>query len=265
MMWPEVFERAVALVRSDAALVGIYGANVRMAGSGVQQVPGLEYTLIGDTETELWAPMTVQFDQWVKTPTELQQSERRLRALFNRQLPITLNGVQMWAQYEDGAVLAMPERSGFYGRASRFRLTPLRQQYAQPQPHGVTLLPDRSVRTFTTEVLPDGGAESSAVSLADGAVLYEITASHPCRIVFYSTPEAREADVDRPSGIPPEPGTGVLAEFEFFQPSTVECGPLPFLGNAESIDNSNIYYTLTNASGADVAITISVVYVPFER
>lgn len=130
MMWDEVLERAFELIQNDSVLTEIFGPAMRMAGSGAQQVPGLEYHLIGDTEGELWAPMIVQFDVWSEDMTVVTRAERRLRVMFHKDLPSTLGGLTMWMQFTDGQVLASPERSGFNGRAIRFTLTPLRRQYA---------------------------------------------------------------------------------------------------------------------------------------
>jgi hypothetical protein len=38
----------------------------------------------------------------------------------------------MFSEYADGVDLAVPDRSNYTGRGLRFRLTPLREQYAFP-------------------------------------------------------------------------------------------------------------------------------------
>ena len=40
--------------------------------------------------------------------------------------PERATDVTMWSQFTDGAELTSPERAGYYGRALRFRMTPLR-------------------------------------------------------------------------------------------------------------------------------------------
>lgn len=265
MMWDTVMGWVIGIIRSDLVFQEIYSGAIRMAGTGKQQVPGLEWHLIGDTEGELWAPVIVQFDQWATDMAVIRRSEARLRSFFHRDLPMDIGGTRMWTQYEDGAMLATPDRSGFMGRALRFRFTPLRQQYALPVHDAIPLLPDRSIRSFTTGTLADGATELGAAVLADGLVLYEISVDQPCRVIFYSSAGARDADVGRPSGTLPTDGMGVLAEFEFLAPSTVECGPLIEMGNAEDPESANIYYAVTNNSGASAAVTITVTYVAIER
>lgn len=132
-MWDEVVSRIKDLVLADGVLSGIYGERFRKAGTGEQQVPGLEWTLVGDTEGELWAPCIIQFSQWTANAAEVRQSEFRLRSLFHRDLPFLLGGdVLVFSAYLDGADLATPDRSNILGRAIRFRITPLRRQYALP-------------------------------------------------------------------------------------------------------------------------------------
>lgn len=139
MMWDQVLFRIAALVQEDPVLRPIYGENMRMMGEGNEhQVPVLEWILVGDTETELWAPCTIQFDQWTPTMGELVLSERRLRTLFHTSLPAEFNGLRMWCEYVDGNVLASPHRDGVDGRSVRFRFTPLRGKYALQSPISLT-------------------------------------------------------------------------------------------------------------------------------
>lgn len=129
MMWDQVIRRLSDIVQSDTILTDIYGDNMRMAGVSEHVVPSLEWTLIADAETELWAPCTIQFDQWCLTMDALVRSERRLRALFHTSLPAEFDGLRMDCQYLDGQTLATPDRNDVDGRAVRFRFTPLRSKY----------------------------------------------------------------------------------------------------------------------------------------
>lgn len=134
-MWDRVISAAAALAVADPTLMGVYaaGAHVRLAGSGDHRVPLLEYTLIADGIEEQWAPHTIQFDQFTDTLEDLSASEAALRRLFHTELPEDIGGMMMWTEYRDGEPLASPSRDGYYGRAIRFRLTPLGDRY-QPAP-----------------------------------------------------------------------------------------------------------------------------------
>lgn len=133
MMWDRVIEAIRATVLADPFMKAIYDDRVRMATSSGTPfnptTPILEYSIIGDVEREQWAPTIIQFDQWAIDPEVVADSERRLRQLFNPELPREYAGLFMFSQYVDGAVLAMPDRNGFSGRAARFRMTPLRALY----------------------------------------------------------------------------------------------------------------------------------------
>jgi hypothetical protein len=130
MMWDQLMARIITLITTDVGIVEIYGDRIRMSGSSEFEDPVLEWTMIGDSETELWAPMIIQFDQWTLNADTLWKSEFRLRGLFHHDLPIIIDGVQLWTQYQDGTIIAMPDRHNQFGRAIRFRFTPLRRQYA---------------------------------------------------------------------------------------------------------------------------------------
>jgi hypothetical protein len=118
----------IAVVAADPVLSGLY-PTIRLQGSGDLAPEVLEYALIADSETEQWAPVVLQFDQWCRTMPELARSEQRLRRMFHLDLPATFGAVQMWAQYVDGDSLASPDRDGYFARAIRFRFTPLRDLY----------------------------------------------------------------------------------------------------------------------------------------
>jgi len=131
MMWDLVMIRILAMINADNALITIFGTSVRMAGSGAMTIPVLEYTLIVDTEKELWAPFEIQFDLWTTTAAQNRAAERALRGLLHRDLPITTTDTKFWGTYADGSMLATPDRSGYTGRALRFNFVPLRAQYAK--------------------------------------------------------------------------------------------------------------------------------------
>lgn len=131
MMWDRVMARVIVVIQTDLVLSTIFGDHVRMAtASGDQIVPGLEYTLVGNTEGELWEPIVIQFDLWTLTAADQRDAERRMRQLFHKDLPQTIDTVRLWTVYTDGTMLATPDRSTYLGRALRFQFTPLREQYA---------------------------------------------------------------------------------------------------------------------------------------
>jgi hypothetical protein len=131
MMWDHVMKRVVALILADTAMSNVCGAAVRMAGTGDLNNPVLEYFLITDGENELWAPFEIQFDLWTQSAQVNRDGERRLKQLFHRDVPYVLDDINIRSWYNDGAMLATPNRSNFHGRGLRFWFTPLREQYAE--------------------------------------------------------------------------------------------------------------------------------------
>lgn len=133
MMWDRVIEAARAAIQADPNLSQIFGEAVRMAAASATpfnpKTPVLEYSLIGNTETEIWEPSIIQFDIWTPDVDRMIAAERALRRLFTPALPRAYGAVYMWTEYIDGAVLATPDRNGFYGRGLRFRFSPLRERY----------------------------------------------------------------------------------------------------------------------------------------
>lgn len=127
MRWAAVIKAIAAEAAADPTLAGIYGTAIRMnAGAQNYLVPGLEYWMVTDTATELWEPQIVQWDQWTETLDDLIESERALRKLFDHDNMVTIGDVTMWAVFEEGADLQSPNRENYFGRAARFRFTPIR-------------------------------------------------------------------------------------------------------------------------------------------
>lgn len=132
MKWDAVIRAARATVDADGTLVGLFPVR-RYAGIGKHQPELLEYQLIADGETELWAPCTIQWDLWSESFDTIQAGERQLRALFHVETQRYFGGMPMWSQYQGGEWLATPNRDGYFGRAIRFVMTPLRARY-EPVP-----------------------------------------------------------------------------------------------------------------------------------
>lgn len=129
MKWDWVVERLCDVTAADAGLVAIFGSNMRYAGSKKYSTPILEHQFIGDSESELWNPILMQWDIWTLNASDMTAAERRLRILFHQELPIPIGGMMMWCQFEDGEMLSSPDRDNVFGRAVRFRFTPLRSLY----------------------------------------------------------------------------------------------------------------------------------------
>lgn len=129
MKWDYVLDQLTAVVAADAALAAIFGTAFRYQGVGTFTVPLLEQMLVADSETEQWNPMIVQWSGWTRTMADLLTTERRLRVLFHQELPVTIGEMPMWCQFEDAEPLTSPDRDDVFGRAWRFRVTPLRSLY----------------------------------------------------------------------------------------------------------------------------------------
>lgn len=131
MRWDHVLEAINTAVQADAAMVAAFGANMRAEVEWQERIiPGLTFRIVGDTENELWEPITVQFDVWTTTLVALAAGERALRALMDHDGPTTLGGVYCYSYFTDGTPLGAtvgPDRSNYYGRAARFRIVPIRE------------------------------------------------------------------------------------------------------------------------------------------
>ncbi len=121
----------------------------------------------------------------------------------------------------------------------------------------------RTSVSIATASLAAGATEQGVVVVAKGAQLYTITADIACRVIFYSTAAARTADSGRPLGTPAPPGEGISAEFAFATAGTFYVDPTPMLKNLDT-GTSNIYYAITNNTGAPSIVNVGITFLPVE-
>lgn len=125
-------------------------------------------------------------------------------------------------------------------------------------------LSSRDTLTETTSSLANNAVENGTVQPAKSCLLLKVTVDRACRIVFYSTSAARTADAGRALGVPPSPGLGILAEFAPDDTTPIDCGPIVILANGDGSPSTDIYYALTNRSGATHTVQMDLVYLKLE-
>ncbi len=126
MRWHDVILAITTAAVADSTLAGIYGEVIRQKGNHELLLPSLEYLLVSDTETEVFEPTVIQWDQFTLTTEDLIASERALRALFDHELGVVIEGVTLLCQFIDGATLETPSGDNYYARAIRFEFEPVR-------------------------------------------------------------------------------------------------------------------------------------------
>lgn len=132
MRWPDVTQAIATFAAADVRLQQIYGGAIRYAGIAEFAVPSLEYTLIIEEKgVEIWSPIVIQWNQRTLTLDEIILSEQALMDLFDRRDEdmVEIEGVKMFAVYDDSADLTTPDRPNYSHRMVRFRFTPVRRPY----------------------------------------------------------------------------------------------------------------------------------------
>jgi len=118
---------------------------------------------------------------------------------------------------------------------------------------------------ITTASLAANADESSFVTLVTaGAILLTIAVDRACRVRFYTTQAARDADLTRTESTKPTAGTGVLAEFVIPGASTVHTSPPAVLANGDGPVAKKIWYTIRNESGATHTVAVTITILPIE-
>lgn len=131
MRWDVVVEAWLGLIAPDSDVTEVLGADPEffMAGEREFAAPGLEWSLIANTEGELWEISDVQLDFMVRKIDQLVKLEKALRRLLHHDLPITVDGIFMWSQMRGGGRPLQGPADGLLGRSIDCRLTYLRSRY----------------------------------------------------------------------------------------------------------------------------------------
>lgn len=159
MMWHRVIPAWLALLIADQALMqALNGVAVTPAQAAAMTpdelqealaqshiypaqaarkvgVPSVEYTLpIIDRETELFNPITIQVDYWVRGVNRAAVIENRLRTLTHRDTSRVIGGMRMWTRYLDSRSHEYRAAEGVTHQSLDFLFEPLRSKYQDLQP-----------------------------------------------------------------------------------------------------------------------------------
>lgn len=131
MRWDTVVDAWLGLVTPDTDVRSVLGQSPEfyMVGERERAVPSLEYSLIANTESEIWEISDVQLDYFTRSIEDLVKLEKALRGLLHHDLSITVSGIELWSELTGGRPLQGPS-DGVLSRSLDFRLTYLRSKYA---------------------------------------------------------------------------------------------------------------------------------------
>ena len=89
-----------------------------------------------------------------------------------------------------------------------------------------------------------------------------ITTSADAWVRLYTTAASRANDLNRGEGTDPSPGSGVIAEVRVDGTQQITPGTIGF--NYEATPNTSIYASVTNRSGSQQQITVTLKVVQLE-
>lgn len=129
MNWDLVIKGLLDELAAQPTLSAIFGEDIFLGGEQEHVVPSIQAHNLADTETELWAPVTVQFDFFHAELSKVITAENFVRVRYRAPLPIPIGNLTCFVQFEGGADLETPTRDRYFGRAIRFTFTPLKAAY----------------------------------------------------------------------------------------------------------------------------------------
>ena len=110
----------------------------------------------------------------------------------------------------------------------------------------------------STAIITDGSTFNLDLTGGRAYILYKIQTSQAAWVRIYTTDAARTADASRTQGVDPGITSGVIAEAITTGAETVVFAPAPNGFNDESPTTAVMPVAVTNLSGGDAAITVTV-------
>ena len=101
MRWPFVREFWIARLVNDPDLISVMGyADFVFPASAAKpvKIPSIQYLKFGDTEEELFNPIRVQVDFWMRGKVKADQVGGRIYLLTHSDVAQELGGERMWMQ-----------------------------------------------------------------------------------------------------------------------------------------------------------------------
>lgn len=129
MMWDRCAEGSIQLLQNDPAMESLLGGKhiYRMRTRSSIQIPGVYYSVIGDSLDENYSPVVLQWDIWGQSAEQVARIQKRLYELLHSDLPVVLpNGLKTWCQFVNGFDFGEDDQA-VYHRAVDYRYTPPRE------------------------------------------------------------------------------------------------------------------------------------------
>lgn len=134
------------------------------------------------------------------------------------------------------------------------------------KPGGGSGLQSRALTSATANILANGATQNLNIAGSRGYILYKISSSVPAWIRVYVNTAARSGDSTRLITQDPPADAGVIAEVvtsALNQTIYLTPGIIGF--NDEGSQDTDIYIAVTNLSGADADVTVSLTHVAIEQ
>ena len=128
-----------------------------------------------------------------------------------------------------------------------------------------TSLQSRYIVSATTASIADGAIDNlTFTGAAKGYVLYKIQTTGAAWVRIYTDISSRTADASRAEGIDPAAGAGVVAEVITTAAQTILISPGTLGFNNETIAVTEIYAAVTNKTGGNATITVTLTILKIE-
>jgi hypothetical protein len=125
--------------------------------------------------------------------------------------------------------------------------------------------PIRQVFSPTTSSIPANGTVNLEIEAYNSYALMEVFLDFPSRCRLYTDNTARADDAGRSIGTDPNPGSGLIAEVVSVSANyTQKITPWVVGGNLDDPPSGIIYLSITNLSGSERPITISLTLIKLE-
>jgi hypothetical protein len=128
-MWNRCVEASLTVLQNDSEMMALLGGKhiYRSRSRASIQIPGVYYSVVGNSLNENYSPVTLQWDIFGRSAQEVSDIEVRLFKLLHSEYPIDFpNSFRAWCQFQNGFDFGESDQN-VYHRAVEYRYTPPRE------------------------------------------------------------------------------------------------------------------------------------------
>lgn len=129
MRWPDALQAFRDEALADSAITDVVGERIVRAGTTAWEPDSIRVTLSSEAPVEIWERHTMIWQVFARREDDCKAVERALRRILHRDLPVEIQGVQLWSQITGAQDIHTPDEQQVWGRHLDHQCEVIREKY----------------------------------------------------------------------------------------------------------------------------------------